>query len=360
MTRLALSFAFGVFNAVLFLGVGKGLCAFGQTPTNAPAFSEVYDLVRTHLRGMSPAELDQVAAKGFITALAPRVSLASSPAAKPTNTVLLARALVIEDDVAYLRVSQVAEGLAKALADAQGELARTSKVVGLTLDLRYAGGEDYAAVLEAAALFVRTEAAMLDWGEGLKAVRPAAQTFSQPVAVLVNRHTVGAAEALAAVLREAGVGLILGQTTAGAAALMEEFPLKSGQHLRIATSPVRLANGVALSPQGVSPDITVAVDGDDERSYFADAYREPAKATEALLAREVNAANEASSTNRPNRRPRPNEADLVRARREGLPLDGDLVATRAPEPQRPVLRDPALARAVDLLKGLAVVRAKRP
>lgn len=360
MTRLALSVALRVLNLALLLGPAMELSAFGQISTNAPAFSEVYELVRTHLRGMSPAELDQAAAQGLITTLAPRVSLAPSPTSKPTNTVLLARALVIEDDVAYVRVSRVAEGLATAIAEAQGNLVRTSKVIGLALDLRYASGEKYAAVLEAAALFMKAEAGMLDWGEGLKPVRPATQTFSHPVAVLVNRHTTGAAEALAAVLREAGVGLILGQTTAGAAASMEEFPLKSGQYLRIATSPVRLASGVALSPQGVKPDITVAVDGDDERSYFADPYREPAKATESWLARGINEVGEASSTNRATRRPRPNEADLVRARREGLPLDGDLVATRASEPQRPVLLDPALARAVDLLKGLAVVRAKRP
>ena len=32
---------------------------------------------------------------------------------------------------------------------------------------------------------------------------------------------------------------------------------------------------------------------------------------------------------------------------------------RIVEPEKPLLRDPALARAVDLLKGLAVVRASR-
>jgi hypothetical protein len=32
----------------------------------------------------------------------------------------------------------------------------------------------------------------------------------------------------------------------------------------------------------------------------------------------------------------------------------------ASRPQKPVLRDPVLARAVDLVKGLAVVREARP
>jgi hypothetical protein len=50
-----------------------------------------------------------------------------------------------------------------------------------------------------------------------------------------------------------------------------------------------------------------------------------------------------------------NEADLVRERRRGLNGEGT-PAPVAAEPERPVVRDPALARALDVLKGLAVVR----
>jgi hypothetical protein len=55
-----------------------------------------------------------------------------------------------------------------------------------------------------------------------------------------------------------------------------------------------------------------------------------------------------------------NEAELVREHREG----GSRVTNAAPrlrdeEPQTPVVSDPVLARALDLLKGLAVVRQSR-
>jgi hypothetical protein len=36
--------------------------------------------------------------------------------------------------------------------------------------------------------------------------------------------------------------------------------------------------------------------------------------------------------------------------------DEDSALSRAAEPQKPVIRDPVLARAVDLIKGLAIVR----
>jgi hypothetical protein len=70
----------------------------------------------------------------------------------------------------------------------------------------------------------------------------------------------------------------------------------------------------------------------------------------------------ASSTNRAPRR-RLNEAELVRLSREGQLPDRENPftnsPTRAAEPQPAVIQDPVLARAVDLLKGLAVVQQFR-
>jgi hypothetical protein len=69
--------------------------------------------------------------------------------------------------------------------------------------------------------------------------------------------------------------------------------------------------------------------------------------------------NSASGTNRPARRPRFNEAELVRERREGI-SEADMTASRERELDKPLVSDPVLARALDLLKGLALVRQARP
>jgi hypothetical protein len=324
-----------------------------------PAFAEIYDLVRAQLRGLTAAELDRAAVEGFLAALAPRVALLTNGAPKPADGPLVTRAQMLEDTVAYLRVASVSPGLAQAVADAHRELSRTSKVVGVVLDLRFAGGDAYAAASDTAGLFLKSEMALLDWGDGPVQVKPVSPGIALPVAVLVNRQTAGAPEALAAAVREAGVGLILGATTAGMAAHKQEFALKSGHKLLIATTPVKLAGGAALSPQGVKPDIEVAVSAADERAAFADPYRGLPKPAELALNPASFTTSAPGGTNRFGRRLRANEADLVRARREGLSLDGELVTGREPEPARPVLRDAALARAVDLLKGLAVVRPPR-
>jgi C-terminal processing protease CtpA/Prc len=192
----------------------------------------------------------------------------------------------------------------------------------------------------------------LDSGKGVMKSTVKTNALAFPVTLLVNSETIGAAEALAEVMRETGTGLILGNVTRGAAMTSREFMLKNGRRLRIADTPVKLGNGSAIAEKGVTPDILVIVAEADERDYMDDPFTTPA--------RSVTTTNLTSiSTNRAPRRVRLTEADLVRARREGIRLDEDQMPQREAEQEKSYIRDPALARAVDLLKGLAVVRRTR-
>ena len=133
----------------------------------------------------------------------------------------------------------------------------------------------------------------------------------------------------------------------------QDFPLKSGQRLRVATSPVHLGKGQPLK-NGVQPDIAVNVSADDERIYFADAFstisRVPASVTVTTNDPGITVSNRLS------RRTRFNEAELVRERREGPNQESASESRRDREPEKPTVSDPVLSRALDLLKGLAVVR----
>ena len=97
---------------------------------------------------------------------------------------------------------------------------------------------------------------------------------------------------------------------------------------------------------------------DDENLYLADAYRSP---TKGVAVGRIDAKTNvvAGVTNRSPHRL--NEAELVRLQKEGL--TPDLLAAEISDtevsPLKPVVRDPALARALDLLKGLAVVQSSR-
>jgi C-terminal processing protease CtpA/Prc len=228
----------------------------------------------------------------------------------------------------------------------------------VVLDLRYTQGNDYAAAAAVVDLFISKQKPLLDWGSGIVSSKSKNDAISLPVAVLVNHETKAAAEALAGVLRAAGAGLILGGNTAGEAMIAKEFPMKNGQVLRIATGAMELGDGTNLSTNGVKPDIAVAVNPEDERAYYADAFRTVSKSN--LTAESSSATNLFAGTNRVSRRSRFNEAELVRERREGLRSEADAVAEgMRDEPDQPIVHDPVLSRAIDVLKGLAVVRAAR-
>jgi C-terminal processing protease CtpA/Prc len=271
----------------------------------------------------------------------------------------LSKSVVIESNVAYLRVGRVAASLANELSAAYRALTTTNKVAGVVLDLRFVVGDDSASAQATANLFASKK------------------IVAGSLVVLVNGETRGAAETLAAALRHAGAGLIIGNPTAGEAATFKEFPLRNGERLRITTPPVKSGNGLAIPSGGLQPDIAVTVSADDERAFFENPY--------GTLAQNTNVAQAATNNFLPFV-DRISEADLVlqkqndgkhtgalHTRDMDLPGAGSIrkqgdggntnensAPARGAEPQKPVLRDPVLARAVDLIKGLAVMHQSRP
>ena len=198
-------------------------------------------------------------------------------------------ASVLENNVLRLRIQHLTDNFAAEYLAVQP----TNQPSGIILDLRSADGEKNAA--------------------------PSAGDFfaakKLPLVILVNGQTYGAAAALAADLRLAGDGLLVGSTNF--------------------TGPAR-------------PDIAVTVAGADEIKFLNDPFFNPAPAKTVSLS----ATNEffpfVDHTS---------EADLVRKRvKDG---DDDDTATPRLEPSQPVIRDPALARALDLFKALAALHPAR-
>ena len=193
------------------------------------------------------------------------------------------KATLLEQDIAWLQASHVPDNLAEQLRSAQP----TNLVVGTVLDLRFADGGTNAA------------------GDSLFAP-------PSPLVILVNARTRGGAAALAAQLRAAGRGIVIGGPDANPA-----------------------------------PDITVAVDSAAENSFQADPFAPSPGAGLAL-----------SSTNDlVSFVDHMSEAELVGRHAK----DGELEEPDMPRaaPPRPVIRDPVLARAVDLLKSLAILHKAR-
>jgi len=333
-----------------------------------PDFREVYDLIRSHLAGETEADLDQTAVKGLLSELHSKVSLVSGTGqdSAASEGSLLTKSATYDGGIGFLRVGRVGDGLAGQIASALKQLTASNQLKGVILDLRFADGHDYAAAAAAADLFVSREVPLLDWGSGSSRSKAKSDAITLPLAVLVNHQTAGAAEALAAVLRDSCQAMILGTTTAGEATIGRDFPLKNGQYLRIATAAVKVGDTGALSAGGITPDIQVSVKPEDEKAYFADPFKELPVAAN-LIAAFGGTPITANGTNRTSRASHITEADLIRERKErpGMELEYDPPASKSgsaspdQDDEKPVIHDPVLGRALDLLKAISVIRQPR-
>ena len=315
----------------------------------APAFKEFQQIVRDHLTGATDETVNRAAVEGLIAALKGRVSLVTNSESATTNAMAaVSRQTVFDSSIGYVRVVRIEAGLATAVDTAVKELGVSNKLSGLVLDLRFAEGEDYAAATSVVDLFLKTEMPLLNAGKGLVSSQEKTNAIRLPVVALVNGETGAAAEAVAAMLRQTGAGLLIGGRTAGRAGVTSDFKLSSGQTVRVVTAPVLLGDAKPVPATGVVPDIEVAVKADDEAAFYADSIKPVATAK--------NSSTNATASARSAKRIRVTEADLVREKRGDGDFETVTNARVKSEAEVPVIQDPALARAVDLLKGLAVVR----
>lgn len=326
----------------LLCAAGIGASTRGEAPVK---FEEIFSLVKSNIVGVSEADLSKAAAMGLIEKLQGKVELVEPGATSHSSIELIAKTNVFDGSFAYVRVERVATGLGQKIVDA---VKTVKNPKGMILDLRFAKGEDYSGAVEGVSAFVKSEHDVLKIGNEVRKTPSRPDALEMPMAVLINRQTRGSAEALAAAVKEQHLGLLIGGRTAGQALVFNNFPLSNGQHLKIAKTRVSLAGGSEIGSEGVAPDIALDVDEKNERRWLEDPYATILKASVS----NGTAPFLTSVTNRTNRRL--NSAEIARRHREELQDEDGL----APEPRRPevpppqIVQDAALARALDLLKGV--------
>ena len=136
-----------------------------------------------------------------------------------------------------------------------------------------------------------------------------------PLVILVDGQTGGAAAAFASSLRAAGAGLVIGRAT-----------------------------------EKIQPDIIVPVPAADETRFLQNPYAASATNLVPALSLTNDLLPYVDHTS---------EAELVRKRIKDGEDDSDASNSPRAEPVQPILRDPVLARAVDLLKALAILHPAR-
>lgn len=192
--------------------------------------------------------------------------------------------VALEKGLVCVRTDRIGNDLTAQIQDQS-----TNKLLGLVLDLRFAGGE-----------------APVSAGDFLLA-------RAVPVVVLVNSQTRGAVADWVGDLRSKSRICVIGGTNV------------TGK---------------------ITPDVIVATSSEQDRKYQENPYVAADKPASLAGNRDILPFIDHTT-----------EAELVRRRaKDG---DEDVAETPRSQPEQPVIRDPALARAVDLLKALALLNKSR-
>lgn len=234
----------------------------------------------------------------------------------------------VEGKVGYVRITtfneQTFDGLETAMADIKQELG--DELIGIVLDLRRNPG----GLLNQA---VKVSDAFLDRGE-IVSTRGRENDDSQrfnaregdlanglPMVVLINRGSASASEIVAGALQDHKRAVIMGTESFGKGSVQTIMPIPGHGAMRLTTAAYFTPSGRSIQQTGITPDIEV----------------EQAKIETEAVQRG------------------PRERDLRNARdNEGLdPEDGGAGAE-----ETSALQDYQLARALDLLKGIATYNVR--
>jgi carboxyl-terminal processing protease len=246
----------------------------------------------------------------------------------------------LEGDVGYIRITNFNEQTDIGLEEAVRTLEEESggKLDGVVLDLRNNPG----GLLDQA---VAVSDAFLNKGEIVSTrgrTADEAQRFNAedgdlidglPLVVLINGGSASASEIVAGALQDHGRAIILGMESFGKGSVQTIIPVPGHGAIRLTTARYYTPSGRSIQAKGIKPDIAVA-----------QARIEPIE--QGMIRHEADLRGALENENAPTTEP-----DAAATPPEDLDAEGADGEAAGPQ-------DYQLARALDLLRGLALITAK--
>lgn len=180
---------------------------------------------------------------------------------------------LLHGKIGFIRLGDAQPDWEEKLANALHDFDQV-QVRGLILDLRRSRGGSLQQAALLASLLIAPRNQTLFQARDLHSQKT--ESFpatggtqrTHPHVILINRETSGAAEVLAAALRDHLKAILLGQPTAGAAADYAEVPLSNGSRFRYPSREALLPDGSSLFRKGLSPDLSLQVPEEIEASVL--------------------------------------------------------------------------------------------
>lgn len=308
---------------------------------NAADLEKAISLIQekyVHPAEVTGTELSRATLDGLLDRLGPGATLLPGRAATSPTPAPFYRE-IIAGHIGYLRPGDLNRAQLQEL-DTTLRAFAGKKIDALVLDLRGCMEmSDYAAAAEFAGRFVAKSEPLFELrgpsgSPAQSFVSKNAPSYSGILVVLVDQDTVGAAEALAAVLRH-NKAITIGQKTAGRPTEYSDLSLPSGKILRLAVAEAVLPGGETQLAQGLTPDLTVALPEQEKTEMF---QQSQTKGMEQFV----------FETDRPHF----NEAALLAG--TNPEIEAAEARQRRARGERPGPHDPVLQRAVDVVTSIAV------
>jgi carboxyl-terminal processing protease len=239
------------------------------------------------------------------------------------------RAELLETGFGYVRVIQFQTGTATSLRQQLARLAREAGTAlnGLVLDLRDNPGGVLDGAIQVSDTFLRDGLIVSTRGRAEDSqvtfsASPKDYLNDAPLVVLVNGGSASASEIVAGALQDHGRALILGTTTFGKGSVQTILPMLNGAALKLTTARYYTPNNRSIQATGITPDVV---------SHPAETSQTP----------DGNAS-------------RLRESDL--AGHLEHELEKNQIATVDSKTDPLLVSDPQVREALNILKGMVIVR----
>lgn len=178
---------------------------------------------------------------------------------------------MLEGNIGYIKLSEFDGVSTNQFSAALNEL-KESGMRSLIIDLRNNPGGRLDVVCELLDLFVEKDKTLVYTkdknGDGEKHYAKYDATVKDiPICVLVNENSASASEVFTGVMKDYGVGTIIGKKTFGKGIVQQIMDLHDGSAIKLTVSKYYLPNDENIHGEGISPDIEVA---DDENTADID------------------------------------------------------------------------------------------
>jgi len=189
------------------------------------------------------------------------------------------RALILEDGVGYIRLTEFRENTAKDLDKALKKLNKQG-MRALILDLRNNPGGLLHSAVEVASRFLEDEKLIVYTkprsGKRIeyKSLSADVKYLNIPMVVMINRGSASGSEIVAAALRENKRAILLGEKSFGKASVQTVLPLSDGSAIRLTTAKYYTPLGHSIHEKGIKPDIIVAKEKVNNNNKEEDIFEE--------------------------------------------------------------------------------------